>query len=308
MQSDQNIAEVSRLALALDIGGSFVKSGLVSAVGLTAEFAPVPVDAGGGAGSIVRTFAEVVSAGLRAAGGRVAGIGIAVPGPFDYARGVSQMTRKFAGINGVDLRAALRGALPGTAALPLRFRHDANAFLEGELWQGAGRGLSRGIGVTLGTGIGVSCRIDGAFINNAQGSPAPEVSVWSRPFRGGIVEDFISTKGLVTRYRRTHPEYGPAGGVKGIAAAAKAGEPEAVRLFVELGSDLGEVLLPLCERFNPERIIFGGQIAKDFALFADSLNAGLGRAARPPPGVMGSLGNRAALFGVAREAIGCPNG
>ena len=299
MQSDQNIAEVTRRVLALDIGGSFVKSGLVSAAGLTAEFAPVPVDADGDAESIIHTFAGVIRTGLSAAGGGVAGIGIAMPGPFDYARGISLMTRKFGSINGLELIGALREALPEIAELPLRFRHDANAFLTGEMWLGAARGDTRAIGVTLGTGIGVACCLDGAFINNALGSPAPEVSVWSRPYKGGIVEDFISTKGVVTRYRRTYPEYDPAGGVKGIAEAAKTGEPEAVRLFVELGSDLGEVLLPLCERFCPERIVFGGQISKDFALFEQSLKAKVSRVAHSPEVVMGTLGNRAALFGAA---------
>ena len=298
MQSDQNTFEIDGCVLALDVGGSFIKSGLVDATGLAAEFAPVPVDAAADARSIIRAFAEVVSAGMSAAG-KIDAIGIAFPGPFDYARGVSLMTRKFAGINGVELPSALREARPAIAALPIRFRHDANAFLSGELWRGAGLGLRRAVGVTLGTGIGVSCSVDGRFINNALGSPAPEVSVWSRPYKGGIVEDVISTAGLVARYRLSHPNYDPADGVKGIAGAAKENNLEAVRLFAELGADLGAGLLPLCERFLPEKIIFGGQISKDFSLFEATLKSELCRTAQPPEAVMGKLGNRAALFGAA---------
>lgn len=301
MQSDQNIAEVMRRVLALDIGGSFVKAGLVSATGLTAEFAPVPVDADGDAESIVHTFAGVVRTGLSAAGGHVAGIGIAMPGPFDYARGISLMTRKFGSINGLELTGALREALPEIAEVPVRFRHDANAFLAGEMWLGAARGATRAIGVTLGTGIGVACCLDGAFINNALGSPAPEVSVWSRPYKGGIVEDFISTAGLVARYRRVCPAYAPEGGVKGISEAAKRHEPGAVRLFQELGEDLCAVLLPLCERFFPERIVFGGQIAKDFGLFGPVLQAALVRSGNPQEVVVGRLGTHAALLGATLD-------
>jgi glucokinase len=299
MQSDQNTFEIDGCVLALDVGGSFIKSGLADATGLAAEFAPVPVDAAADARSIIRAFAEVVGAGMSAAAGKINAIGIAFPGPFDYARGVSLMTRKFAGINGVELSSALRETLPEIAAVPIRFRHDANAFLSGELWRGAGQGLRRAVGVTLGTGIGVSCSVGGRFINNALGSPAPEVSVWSRPYKGGIVEDVISTAGLVARYRLSHLNYDPADGVKGIAGAAKGDDPEAVRLFAELGTDLGAVLLPLCERFRPEKIIFGGQISKDFALFEETLKSELCRAAQPPEAVMGKLGNRAALFGAA---------
>ena len=299
MQSDQNTFKIDGCVLALDVGGSFIKSGLVDATRLAAEFAPVPLDADANAQRIVCAFADVIATGIHSAGGLITAIGVAVPGPFDYARGISLMTHKMAGIKGVDLPVALREALPEIKKLPIRFCHDANAFLAGEMWRGAGQGLRRGIGVTLGTGIGVSCSVDGRFINNALGSPAPEVSVWSRPYKGGIVEDVISTAGLVARYRRAHPDYDPAGGVKGIAAAAKMGDLAAVQLFAELGSDLGAVLLPLCERFRPEKIIFGGQISKDFALFEAPLKSELCRAAQPPEAVMGKLGNRAALFGAA---------
>jgi len=301
VQSDQNIAEVTRRVLALDIGGTFVKSGLVSDSGGVEDAAPVPVDAGGGAPSIIGVIAEVVSAGLSAAGGRVDRIGVAMPGPFDYARGISLMTRKFGSINGLELIGALREALPGIAEVPIRFRHDANAFLAGELWQGAAQGVARAIGVTLGTGIGVACCLDGFFITNRLGSPAPEVSVWSRPYKGGIVEDFISTAGLVTRYRQVCPAYAPEGGVKGIAEAAQRDERAAVRLFEELGEDLGAVLLPLCERFRPERIVFGGQIAKDFSLFGPALQAALARAGNPQDVVMGRLGTHAALLGATLD-------
>lgn len=298
MQSDQNTFEIAGCTLALDVGGSFIKSALVDATGLTLEFLPVPVDAAADGQSIIRAFAEVVRAGMSAANDEIGAIGIAFPGPFDYARGVSLMTRKFAGINGVELPPALREAVPAIAAVPMRFRHDANAFLSGELWRGAGQGLRRAVGVTLGTGIGVSCSVDGRFINNALGSPAPEVSVWSRPYKGGMVEDVISTKGLVARYRQAHPEYRTVDGVKGIAEAAKEGDSAALQVFVELGADLGAVLLPLCKQARPERIIFGGQIAKDFALFEQSLKVALSGAA---DAVRGQLGNRAALLGAAHK-------
>lgn len=301
MQSDQNTFEIGRRVLALDVGGSFIKSGLVDATGLTAEFAPVPLETDADAQRIVCAFADVIAAGIHSADGLITAIGFAVPGPFDYARGISLMTHKLAGINGVDLSAALRAALPEIKKIPMRFCHDANAFLAGEMWRGTGQGVRRSIGVTLGTGIGVACWIDGVFVNNALGSPAPEVSVWQRSYKGGIVEDSVSTRGLVARYRQTHPEYSASDGVKGIADAAKAGNPAALQVFVGLGADLGAVLQPLCEQFRPEKIIFGGQIAKDFALFEQPLKAALSGVSGGPETVCGQLGNRAALLGAAYE-------
>ncbi|HNX34633.1 MAG TPA: ROK family protein [Kiritimatiellia bacterium] len=304
MQSDQNVTEVSGCVLALDVGGSAVKSGLVFWDGRIAELAPAAVDSSASARVIVRALAEVLSAGLRAAEAPVCGIGVAIPGPFDYARGVSLMTHKFSALKDLPLGESLRAAVPEAAGLPFRFMHDANAFLAGEMWRGAGRGLCRCLGVTLGTGIGVSCRFDGVFRVNALGSPASEVSVWSRPYKGGTVEDAVSTRGLVSRYRLVRPEYPVGDGAKGIADAARRGDAEAGRIFAELGEDLAAVLLPVCERFRPERIIFGGRIANDFALFETPLNAALARRAGSPLAVSSELGGRAALLGAAGGLFG----
>jgi glucokinase len=218
------------------------------------------------------------------------------------------MKHKFAALAGIGLADALREALPGLAGTPVLFRHDAHAFLAGERWLGAAQGAARALGVTLGTGIGVSCCVDGAFVNNALGGPASEVSVWNRPYKGGVVEDAVSVRGLVARYRRMRPDYPAANGVKGIAEAAEAGDAGARAVFAGLGADLAEVLLPLCGRFAPERIVFGGQIAGSFALFENELKAGLARAAPPPGAAAGALGTRAALFGVAREGMGLSHG
>lgn len=287
--------------LALDVGGTFVKSGLVSVDGCVTDVPPAPIDADGEASSIISALAAVIRVGLRIAGGRIARIGVAIPGPFDYGLGVSLMTHKFGAINGLALVAALRETLPEIGRTPVRFRHDANAFLAGEMWRGAARGARRAIGVTLGTGIGVSCCLDGVFLTNRLGSPAPEVSVWNRPYKGGIVEDFISTAGLVARYRRECPDCQAPGGVKGIADAAKRGEAGALRLFQDLGADLGAVLLPLCERFGPERLVLGGQIAKDFDLFGPTLKVALAPAGRPQAVTAGRLGTHAALLGATLD-------
>lgn len=300
MQDNQNTAQIKGLVLALDVGGSFVKSGLADADGLRTEFPPTPISAHADAASVIGAFAHVIVRGFDAAEDRVSAVGVAMPGPFDYARGVSLMRQKFAAIRGAALVPALRKAVPRLAEKTVWFRHDANAFLAGELWRGAAEGLTRALGVTLGTGIGVACFADGRFVNNELGSPAPDVSVWSRPYKNGIVEDAVSTRGLVARYRRARPGYPDEGGVKGIAEAARTGDADARAVFAELGRDLGTVLMPVCERFRPERIVFGGQIANAFDLFEAELVRILAQVPDCPAVVQSALGSRAALLGAAR--------
>lgn len=73
----------------------------------------------------------------------LAGIGIAIPGPFDYAAGVSRMTHKFRSICGVDLRGVLH-AMPGVPAdAEIRFMQDVNAALAGEIARGQRRRIRR---------------------------------------------------------------------------------------------------------------------------------------------------------------------
>ncbi|NLE29274.1 MAG: ROK family protein [Phycisphaerae bacterium] len=291
-----------RYVLALDIGGTFIKSGLIGNSGDVVEIRPVTVDSNGAMETIIHSFSSAVEAGVHKARevsglAEIDGIGIAMPGPFDYNRGISLMTHKFASIYGLDLSAELHKRLPETASVPVRFCHDANAFVIGETWRGAGEGFSHVIGVTLGTGIGVAASVEGEVLVDALGSPADEVSLWNKPYQGGIVEDSVSSRALLARYRACRPAYDASNGVKGIAEAAFRGDAEARAVFDQFGEDLGNVLMPLAQQLAAQIIIFGGQIAKSFDLFEMSLKAVLQKMKCPPLVCVGKLGGTAQLYG-----------
>jgi len=234
--------------LALDIGGTFIKSGVFSPEGTLRQLPQVPSRSDGSRAEIVDAMRSAI-----AAAGKVNAVGIAIPGPFDYRKGVSLMTHKFAALNGVNLRSELG------LDVPCAFVHDADAFLLGELGFGDLRGVSRAGAVTLGTGLGAAAAVDGVTIDNDLGSPAPEVSLWKQPFHGGIAEDFISTRALVKKY--------PASGAKAIADAAQNGDVAALRVWREFGADLAELLSQWIARWDLERVALGGQIAKSWQLF-----------------------------------------
>lgn len=295
MQGDQDAPETKRVVLALDVGATFVKSGIVEPSGACRELAPVAIESSGAAAEILDALAAVLRMGMRAAGPTLAGLGVCIPGPFDYARGVSLMTHKYASLHGLDLGAALRKAVPALDGLPVWFRHDVHAFLVGERWRGQLRGLDSAVGVMLGTGIGVACCRGGELLANELGAPAADVSVWRTRYRDATVEDYVSSRALLQRYRRMVPDYDPASGVKGIADAARQGDASACRVFEELGADLGRVLAPVCEAHRPDRIVFGGQVSKAFPWFREALVA-----AMPYPACIPcALGDTAGLVGNA---------
>lgn len=242
------------MILALDIGGTFIKSGVFSADGTLRQLPQVPSRSSGSRAEIVDAMRRAV-----AAAGTTEAVGIAIPGPFDYRGGVSLMTHKFGALNGVNLRDEL-----GLDA-PCVFVHDADAFLLGEVGFGSLRGTARAGAVTLGTGLGAAVALDGVPVDNDLGSPAPEVSLWKTPFRGGIAEDFISTRALVKRY--------PASGAKEIADAARGGDAAALRVWQEFGEALAELLSAWIGRWKLEKVALGGQITGAWDLFRALLAA-----------------------------------
>ncbi|MDD3155441.1 MAG: ROK family protein [Victivallaceae bacterium] len=269
MSSHQNHAQV---ILALDVGGTFIKSAVFAAGELQRELPQIPSCSLDRMELILAAFSRAV----RQAGDGIEAVAVAIPGPFDYRAGISHMTHKFAALNGQCLREAFCG-------LPVRFVHDANAFLLGESRSGAVRGMRRAAGLTLGTGVGAAFLDNGVLRCNALGSPAAEVSLWNTPFRGGIVEDAISARALV--------QQSGARNALELAHAANAGEAAARLLWRKFGETLAEIIEPWMARLAAEAVVFGGQLSNDFELFAEPLSS--------LPVRRSQLGTQAALIGAA---------
>ena len=298
------IATENSYILAIDAGGTYFKSALISVKGtvLPDSFYQLSTGAGNDRNEIIKTYENIIRHALNYALGQkatVAGIGISTPGPFDYQRGICLMKHKFPCLYGINIAESIHKAMPEIAGIPVRFRHDANSFLAGEIWRGAAHGFSMSGGVTLGTGIGVACCINGEFLINELGSPAQEVSVWNKPYGNGITEDYASSRALVEKYCIKHPDYTIEAGVKGIADAAQQGNRDALHIFAGLGTDIGTILSPWSEQFKLQVIVFGGQISQSFELFSPQLRQIMNKISNPPVLVASQLGADAALYGVA---------
>jgi predicted NBD/HSP70 family sugar kinase len=105
--------------------------------------------------------------------------------------------------------------------------------------------------------------VDGAPLESEMGSPRADVSLWNRPFHGQIAEDFVSSKSLLERC--------PAPSVKDLAQKALAGDVPARKAWLEFGTALAELISMWQEQFSLEKIVLGGQVAKDFELIAEPL-------------------------------------
>jgi glucokinase len=201
--------------------------------------------------------------GVEASAGfqNVQGAALAVPGPFDFATGVSLMRHKLPYLYGIDLREKLADHF-GWRPEQVRFLLDARAFLLGEIGAGAARGVARAAGITLGTGIGSAFAVNGCLVTEGHGVP-PGGEIWNLPYREGIIEDSVSARAIRGSYER---RTGVAREAVELAAAA-AVDAAAAEAFAEFGRHLGIAMRGALASFAPEIVVLGGGICRSEQLF-----------------------------------------
>lgn len=274
--------------LVFDVGGSHIGCGLFDparvGVNRLSDF-PVASSTPAEFFSAFDSLAKSVLADSRSC----AGVSIAMPNPFDYERGISHMRHKYQLLYGVELRPELARRLQVDSAR-IQFLNDAAAFLTGELYQGAARGASRVIGITLGTGVGSAFAVGGEVVSSGRGI-APGGEIWNLPYRDSIVEDVISTPAIQRIYEKNG---GSRMAVCDIAHRASH-EPQARHTFELFGSELGKVLRHISIEFGPERIVLGGGISRAAEFFLPSAEKELADVAIPLK--ISELFEQAALIG-----------
>jgi len=214
--------EVSANAVVvLDVGGTTIAAAVIDGDEVVGEPVRGPSREADDAASIIDHFAAAVD---RARDGRVVELAVvAVPAPFDYARGVSHMEHKFASLSGVELGPALRDRLGGVVI----FVNDAEGASFGT-WIELGRPDAPVATLTLGTGVGSGLVVGGEFAGHNE--------IWCWPYEGGIVENRVSSHALSESYlRRTERDRA----VAEIGTLADDGDEDALATFDEFGRHLG---------------------------------------------------------------------
>jgi len=289
-----------QFSIGVDIGGthiSCVAVDLQNAQILEHSHARATYDHEAPAEHILRAWADALNhscATLERS--TLAGIGMAIPGPFDYRNGVSNMQHKFKNLFGMHIPTALRPFLAENADLPLRFINDASAFAMGESWQGEGRGFSKVVVITLGTGFGSAFAEDGVPV--VEGDEVPkEGCLWHLPFQTGIADEYFSTRWFEGEYLKQTGQQ-----ISGVKALIERNGADAVaqQLFRQFGENLSECLAAPLMRFGAEVLVIGGNISHALPLFGPALREGFARAGVTTKVSVSKLKERAALLGSAR--------
>jgi glucokinase len=131
------------------------------------------------------------------------GVGIGAPGPLDRDKGLVIVAPNLGWRN-----FPLRDRIGERLNLPATLDNDANCATVGEWWQGAARGATNVIGMTIGTGIGGGLIIDGKLFHGSS-DVAGEVGHTTIDLNGrhckcgnyGCLEAYASGPAIATRAR-----------------------------------------------------------------------------------------------------------
>jgi glucokinase len=264
--------------LGVDIGGTKVAAGLVSATGDILVKTRVPMECHKDAETGYRSVHQAIEAALALkpeARALLCGIGISSPGPLDPRAGIV--------VNPPNLPCwrnfRLGERVNADFHVHARVDNDANAAGLAEAIWGAGRGYPTVFYATLGTGIGTGVVFDGKIFHGRTGAAAEGGHV-SIDYRGpkcgcgkrGCIEALASGPAVGARARAAIAENKAAGakmlslaggkldGVTAeiVGAAFHAGDPLAKAVLHETAEYLAIWLGNMIDILEPHVIIFGG--------------------------------------------------
>lgn len=306
--------------LCFDVGGTNIKAGILDASGRILAKAQEPTLVTGGREVVLRQLPPLGRRLLEKSGlerDRIIGAGVGIPGFVEGRDFIAKAPNL--GWENVYIKDTLEELL----GLPVLVLNDANAAALGEMWQGAGRGYTNLLCLTLGTGIGAGVIIDGKIHSGTKGL-AGEVGHWQVRLTGGrpcncgktgCLETESSGSALayygeqaVLQNKQTVLAEWMAGNgglsAREVVRAAVEGDPVAGEIIDKAAYYLGLSLANIYLVLAPQKIIIGGGVARAGELLFKPVIKWFNRFALK--GVKGEeiivparLGNDAGLVGLA---------
>jgi glucokinase len=313
---------MAEILIGVDLGATMVRAGVFTPEGEMLAVDQVEIQAQLGPKTGFERICDLIERLMRSdsvAGAQLLGVGVGSTGPVDAQSGVI--------VN--------PGTLPGWVDVPLvawleqRFRvpafldNDAAVAALGEYWMGAGRKVSRLYAVTVGTGIGTSCVIDGQTYRGAVGFH-PEGGHQIIDPRGplcycgahGCWESFASGTAIARSAQQRvlkHPDSSLtvlSGGdvtridARLVAQAAMQGDPIARAVIEQAAEYFAIGLFNLLMLFFPEVIVLSGGVMRSSELFIPAIFRAMQRATPYLPTEqvdvrLAELGYYAGIYGAA---------
>lgn len=195
-------------------------------------------------------------------------ISIAFPGPFDYINGISYIKNlgKYESIYKMNLKQEFKNICKKYSTLKnseIVFMNDATAFAMGE---NKFSGVRKGAYFTLGTGLGSTFIEDNEFVKGKYDIPESGM-IYNLQYKRSILDDYLSARSIE---KISNKFYFNTITVFELFQQAEEQVDSAQKVFEIFGAMLGEGLSPILKSFEPDEIVFGGQISKSSKYFLPS--------------------------------------
>jgi glucokinase len=309
-------APSGELALGLDIGGTKLAAGLVTADGEVRAFATVPTPVTEGPAQVVRRLCALASDVLADAG-RVRGIGIGCCGPVNAHTGVVHSPPNLTGWLDVPLADMVGAAL----GMPVWVENDATAATVGEWRFGAGRSATDMVYLTISTGVGGGIVAGGTVLRGSSGNGGEPGHVVVVPDgrrcncgSAGCLEAYVSGTAIANRARERLAAGEPSSlagvpvlSAEVVAVAAGAGDRLAREVWRETTDLLGSAVVGFVNLFEPQFVVLGGGVTRTGEQLLGPVRArvralAMGPAARMVGIRLATLGERVGVVGAAAVA------
>lgn len=293
--------------IALDVGGTLVKYGVVSRDGALDGTGSFETRAVEGGERLMERILEQIHA-LANAHPEAGAVAVSSPGLISADHG----SILFAGENlpGWTGMQVARRVRQGTG-FPCYVENDVNAAALGERWMGAATGCRMLVMLALGTGVGGAAIARGQLITGAGGGAGEFGHIVLHPGglpctcgQKGCLEQYAST-GALKRRTGSLPEGHPARfDVRALFDCCRRGDEAALAILDAWVYDLAVGVASLTHAFNPDVVLIGGGVSAQGAFLLDRVRAQLEKLVIPSfysdlRIEAARLGNDAALLGAA---------
>lgn len=321
LRGDMHIicVEVRKYYVGIDLGGTFIKGGIVDDLGNILLQDKTPTESEKGADGVAKNIANLANSLLARLGlsaDDAEGLGMGVPGMIDSGTGTVTYSNN---LQWKDFR--IGEAIAKLTGLRVKIANDANVAALGEAKFGAAKGLKNVVMVTLGTGVGGGVVADGVLLegNQSAGAELGHMVIARHGERctcgrRGCLEAYASATALIRDTKcamqlHSDSKMWQCGGLDNVTGKTafdyKDSDPYAKEVVDEYIENLGFGITNLANIFRPETILLGGGVCAQGDNLINPLQSLLDRdifAGDLGPRVpikIAELGNSAGLLGAA---------
>jgi glucokinase len=239
------------MKIGVDLGGSNIRSGIqVNGTIIERRHAALT-----NKDSLSNTLGQLIDNIRPLMQPSVEGIGIAVPSVVDVKNGIVYNVVNIPSWERVELRDILQKEFK----VPVNIDNDANCFVLGEQLFGKAKSHQSVVGLVIGTGIGSGVITNGKLYT---GSNCGAGEIGYLPYMDKDFEFYCSSNFFNAFHNTTAYD---------VHQHAVSGNKQALTIWAEFGTHLGNALKAIVYTYDPEVIVLGGSVTKAYNFFEQSM-------------------------------------